>query len=309
MTKINKEMAFAWLKRPNELPKENLVKLVCKTTLPTVHPEDSRYMKRIFPVEELKLAARSLIGKPIGLNHVKVIPNSIVLDSEWNPEEKQVESLGYVPLEYTGKVKAGNIGKCSVEYSWRKEVKVDDGISFEGLNFLRVDLLENLEPGDPQTSVTLFEAKGKKGRLLGEAKKALTEENKDQEEPVEKPVEPSEEIPIEEVKEVVEDAVEEVKPETPPEQVEEIAEKTVEELHKRVTELEESISRLTNTIKEMEKAREQKITEAKEDSKQEVIKKIEAVIPTNLICTRFNMGAQRLLTDIKRVIYEAKKGE
>jgi|GEM_PF-2401918 len=168
--------SFEWLKVPEDISKDHLVKVVAKTNLPTIHPDDPEYPVRLFPEEELKKSARSLAHRPVGLNHKKVIDNAIVVDSEYNPETKAIEALLYLPKEYIRKIREGKIKHVSVEYRWREEERKEEGVEFRGLIFDRIDLLENMEPGDPYTSISLFESKG--GRIvmsLEEKKKAWYE--------------------------------------------------------------------------------------------------------------------------------------
>ncbi len=153
-----------------EVPKVNLLKLVAKTEATTYHPADPDYPVRKFNAEELKLAARTLIGRPVGRNHEAMpISGAYVLDAEYS--DNQVEAVAYVPGEWVDKVRKGLIGKCSIEYTWRDE-KRNGGVEFEGLVFTRLDLLEGAKPGDKKATVTLFEADGdsKTGLLLTEVK-------------------------------------------------------------------------------------------------------------------------------------------
>jgi len=170
--------SFEWLKVPEDISKDHLVKVVAKTNLPTIHPDDPEYPVRLFPEEELKKSARSLAHRPVGLNHKKVIDNAIVVDSEYNPETKAIEALLYLPKEYIRKIREGKIKHVSVEYRWREEERKEEGVEFRGLIFDRIDLLENMEPGDPYTSISLFESKG--GRIV------MSLEEKKLEEKVEK---------------------------------------------------------------------------------------------------------------------------
>jgi hypothetical protein len=142
------------------IPKERLIKLISKTSAPTIHPDDPVYPIRRFNNEELRRAARTLISRPIGLNHDHVIPNAYVLDSEYSEPERQVESIGVVPQEWLAKIRSGKVRNCSVEYTWRNETRneADQSVEFEGLVFTRVDLLEGLTPGDKNSTVKLYES-------------------------------------------------------------------------------------------------------------------------------------------------------
>lgn len=160
--KKNKE-SFEWVK-PIDIPKENLVKIIAKSTSTTKHPEDPKYPKRIFLEEEILKSARSLIARPVGINHRQIIHGAYVIDAEYNEKDKVVEAILALPKHIINKIRKKKIKKCSIEYGWRDEEKTNEGTIFKGLWLQRVDLLEGLEPGDPNTSVQLFESK--QGRVL-----------------------------------------------------------------------------------------------------------------------------------------------
>lgn len=166
--------SFEWLSKPEDLPKDRLLKIVAKTPSPegtTIHLEDKDYPVRIFKEEEINKNARSLIGTVLGWNHESRIVPSYVVDTEYNKEEKQLEALAFVPESIIEKVKKGEIKQASIEYDWRGENKTEDGIEFEGLRIFRVDLLDKEhQAGDKNTQVSLFEAKERTGRILGEMK-------------------------------------------------------------------------------------------------------------------------------------------
>ena len=182
MNKLD-ELAFDWVPK-SYLETGNLVKLVAKTTADTIHPGDKLGRVRKFPAEELKLAARSLINRPVNVNHnKKSIEGAWVIDSEYNDE--QIESVAYVPNTYIDKIKRGEIKNCSIEFGWRNENVEGDNITFDGLFLKGIALLDEtlLKPGaragDPNSVVALFE---KTNNFLAEM--TLIE----QEEPVEEPV-------------------------------------------------------------------------------------------------------------------------
>ena len=159
--------SFTWVDESGAalpIPKNQLIKLVSKTESTTYHPGDVQYPIRRFAGEELRRAARTLVGKPIGRNHESLpIRGAYVLDSEYDEVGSAVESIGYVPASWIDKIKTGKVNRCSVEYSWRKEnrCEADNSCMFEGLIFTRVDLLEGIPPGDPNSAVQLFESTNK----------------------------------------------------------------------------------------------------------------------------------------------------
>ena len=156
------ESKYSWCKIPEDIPRKNLVLVTAKTTTPTHHSEDPVYTHRLFDEEELKESARSLARRQIGINHIPemVLPKPYqVIDAQYNPETKSVEALLYLPDEYIQKIKEGKIKHVSVEYYWRDEEHLPEGVKFKGLVFDRVDLLEGMNPGDKNTEIKLLESK------------------------------------------------------------------------------------------------------------------------------------------------------
>jgi hypothetical protein len=156
------ESKYTWAKIPDDIPRKNLVFVTAKTTTPTHHSDDPVYTHRLFDEEELKESARSLARRQIGINHIPemVLPKPYqVIDAQYNPETKSVEALLYLPDEYIQKIKEGKIKHVSVEYYWRDEEHLPEGVKFKGLVFDRVDLLEGMNPGDKNTEIKLLESK------------------------------------------------------------------------------------------------------------------------------------------------------
>lgn len=280
------EMAFDWTKGIEGLPKERLLKVVAKTTAPTIHPEDPYYPIRLFGEEELKQNSRSIIGRPVGVNHEKMpIYGAYGVDSQWNDEEKQLECLLLVPSEYIKKVKEGKIKNASIEYTWRNTKKTEQGTDFEGLAVTRVDLVEGLEPGDPNAIVELFEASEQKGVVLAEVipPKELGE-----------PCSP-------ELRACV-DAL--LAKGTPEDSAWAICKSQLGETakEKRLKELEEAVTRLSTQISTLETSRNQAIEDAKREAKCETIGKIDAVIPKNIILRQGSAALVRLTQDIRKVL-------
>lgn len=170
--KSKKESPYTWAVIPDDLPRDNLVLITAKTIENTIHPEDPDYTIRVFKPEELKEAARSLAQRVVGLNHGPIIQGAFTVDAQWNEEEKAVEALLFLPNLWIRKVREGiesngerGIYKVSVEYTWRTEKREGNKVEFSGLVFNRVDLLENISPGDKLTNITLVE--GKRGLMEG----------------------------------------------------------------------------------------------------------------------------------------------
>jgi len=108
--------------------------------------------------EELKYAGRTLIDKPIGINHERQLPfpANKVADSEF--ESNRVEAVVKVEDEETNKLyETGKIKNVSIEAKYRS-ADVGEVLVPRGIVFTRLDLLtEGVAPGDPLTSVRLWE--------------------------------------------------------------------------------------------------------------------------------------------------------
>lgn len=160
--KTGKESAYDWAVMPEDLPRKNLVLITAKTPHPTFHKEDKDFPVRLFTTEELHEAARSLAHRPIGLNHMGIIEKAFTVDSQFNKSTDNVEALCYFPDEWIGKVRTllseGKESIFSVNYTWRNEKYVPEGVHFLGLIFDGVDLLCGLNAGDKFTSAQLVES-------------------------------------------------------------------------------------------------------------------------------------------------------
>lgn len=283
--------SFDWV--PNEIKsliadgKGKLLKLVAKTETTTVHPEDKEYTNRKFSAEELKMAARTLWRKPVGINHEQVIENAWVVDSEY--EDGKVEAIAYVPNEWAQKVESGLIDKCSVEYTWNSEKREGNTVEFGGLKFGRVDLLEGKMPGDADTSVKLFEAVEKKGVFITELTLVEAEEpEEDDDNPEDAPEDaPDEDAP--------EDAPENDTPDDEPEEDTPIA-----VLEGRIKELEDALARVIEELSINKTTVDERVEQARKEAKLAVGDEIRAKLPLDLV--RPDMRTRRLLADIKGII-------
>lgn len=161
--------SFEWSRGIEGLPQERLLKVIAKTTAPTIHPEDPTFPVRVFAETELMKNARSLIGRAVGRNHEQMpIYGAYAVDADWNELEKQLEAILFVPSEYVHKVAEGIIKNASIEYTWRDTKQTEAGTEFIGLGITRVDLVEGLPAGDPNAVVSLFESSEKRGVVLAE---------------------------------------------------------------------------------------------------------------------------------------------
>jgi len=108
--------------------------------------------------EELKYAGRTLMDKPIGINHERQLPfpANKVADSEF--ESNRVEAVVKIEDEETNKLyESGKIRNVSIEAKFRT-ADVGEVLVPRGIAFTRLDLLtEGVAPGDPLTSIRLWE--------------------------------------------------------------------------------------------------------------------------------------------------------
>jgi len=142
----------------------------------TVHPEEWPH-ERVFLREQLSKAAPTLIGKPFNIDHGRLIPGSSVLVSYWNEAADAVRYLGVLPdSEMLAKLKEGE-KKVSVEFRADNYEQLD-GIAPVGITFEGLAMLENYEPGDPNTSIKLWEAIIKKEQTSALSLQAHTVEQR-----------------------------------------------------------------------------------------------------------------------------------
>lgn len=139
---------------------KNLVKVVALHPVTTYHPgqwpEVRHYVER-----ELKKVAKTFRGGYICLDHYWFYdPPYEILDSVWDEEDCRIEMLCYVPQDITERIRNGTIKHVSVDMDWEILRKMN-GVVPEGLKGLGVSFLEQLQPGDPRTSVELLNAWGK----------------------------------------------------------------------------------------------------------------------------------------------------
>jgi len=110
--------------------------------------------------EELRLAARSLAERPLGLNHEKELPfpENKVVDAEF--EGNNVEAVIRIYDEEVNHLyEAGRIKNVSIEAKYRS-ADIGQALVPRGIVLTRLDLLtEGVAPGDPLTSIMLWERK------------------------------------------------------------------------------------------------------------------------------------------------------
>jgi len=163
------EKAKEWFKTRQEKAKEsfswagsikevfgtsNLIRGKALHPLRTVHPEEWPEVREYLE-EELQKATHSLKGKPLILDHYKPIRGKI-LGAEY--EDGAIEYVAQLNDPHVMKqIVGGDIKHCSVEFEW-KSLENIDGVAPRGIVFTGLSLLKDFEPGDPLTTVEVWEA-------------------------------------------------------------------------------------------------------------------------------------------------------
>jgi len=151
-SRLGKE-SFSWVGDIKVYDK-NLIRGKALHPIMTVHPEEWPSV-RVYLEEELKRAAHTLAGKPLLLDHLYPIDGR-VLGAEY--EDGAIEYFAEVHderiLEW---VRDGTIKHCSVEYEWSSLERVN-GVAPRGIQFTGLALLKNFEPGDPESTVEVWES-------------------------------------------------------------------------------------------------------------------------------------------------------
>jgi len=131
----------------------NLIRGKALHPIRTVHPEEWPELREYLE-EELQKAVHSLKGKPLILDHYKPVHGE-VLDAEY--EDGAIEYIAKVDDPHIWNlIKNDDIKHCSVEFEWKSLENVD-GVAPRGINFTGLSLLKNFLPGDPLTTVEVWE--------------------------------------------------------------------------------------------------------------------------------------------------------
>ncbi|MFQ6094700.1 MAG: hypothetical protein ACE5NN_01015 [Candidatus Bathyarchaeia archaeon] len=154
--------SFSWV-GDVEVHGENLIRGSALHPIKTVHPEEWPGV-RIYLEEELQKATHTLAGKPLLLDHLYPI-DGVVLGAEY--EDGAIEYVAELNDEkILSWIRNGVIEHCSVEYDWSSLEKVD-GVAPRGIRFTGLALLKDFEPGDPETTVEVWESIIKKLKETG----------------------------------------------------------------------------------------------------------------------------------------------
>jgi len=128
----------------------------------------------IFVYEELLEGARSLIEKPLELDHV-VSDYGIVLDANFNRKSRKVEYQGLITNPWVGRLALdGKLrNEVSVRACWRKRPWVD-GYKLVGLYFRGLSLLKDTPPASRETSMKVVQDMFQSGRQATQLERTLS---------------------------------------------------------------------------------------------------------------------------------------
>jgi len=144
--------SFSWV--GNIKPFGKLIRGKALHPLKTEHPEEWPSI-RVYLEEELQKSAHTLAGKPLLIDHMHPLSGE-VLTAEY--EDGAIEYIAKLEdQDVLNKIRDEKIRHCSVEFEWKSLENVD-GVAPRGINFTALSLLENFQPGDPLSSVEIWEA-------------------------------------------------------------------------------------------------------------------------------------------------------
>jgi hypothetical protein len=135
--------------------------------------------RNVYTEDELIRAARTLIGKPVSLNHEKPLPGVEIVDAEY--EDGAVECILRVEdPEIARKIDNEEILHVSVEADYR-EAEAANGIKPKGLIFTGLALLtKDVLPGVPLTRIIPIEKIVKSFTFTEEEKEEMSEKIEEQ---------------------------------------------------------------------------------------------------------------------------------
>jgi len=151
-----KRESFSWTGSIEQIPeKSNLIRGQALHPIKTYHMDEWPSV-RVYLEEELSKSAQTLAGKPLLLDHLFTL-NGTVLDARYEDGAIEYTATLEEPA-ILNKIRDGQIKHCSVELEWQSLDRVN-GVAPRGINFVGLSLLSPaVEPGDPVSSVELWES-------------------------------------------------------------------------------------------------------------------------------------------------------
>jgi len=153
--KAELEESFSWTSEFDVLrPYRKLIRFKAIHPIKTFHPHEWPHL-RVYLEDELKNSAESLVGKPLFLDHWKPLRGSI-LGAHY--EDGALEGIADLEDEdVLQMIRDGQIKYGSVQFRWKTLENVN-GVAPRGINYEHFSLLKDLEPGDPEATVEIWES-------------------------------------------------------------------------------------------------------------------------------------------------------
>jgi len=162
--KAELEESFSWAGDIRPYPSARLIRGEAIHPIKTFHPYEWPQL-RVFLEDELEKSAETLVDKPLFLDHWRPL-NGKVLGARY--EDGALEYIAELNDEDVLRmIRDGQIKHASVQFEWKILEQVD-GVAPRGLSFQHLSLLKDMEPGDPRSTVELWESIA---RQLKEAKR------------------------------------------------------------------------------------------------------------------------------------------
>jgi len=153
--KAELEESFSWTGEFDVLrPYRKLIRFKAIHPIKTFHPHEWPHL-RVYLEDELKKSAETLVGKPLFLDHWKPLKGS-VLGAHY--EDGALEGIADLEDEdVLQMIRDGQIKYGSVQFRWKTLENVN-GVAPRGINYEHFSLLKDLEPGDPEATVEVWES-------------------------------------------------------------------------------------------------------------------------------------------------------
>ena len=149
------EESFSWAGTIRNIPQTgNLIRGKALHPIRTVHPQEWPQVREYLE-EELQKSAHTLAGTPLNLDHDKPLQGKVLGAEYENGAIEYVAQLDDPTI--TRQIAEGTIKHCSVEFEWKTLEKLN-GVAPKGITFTGLSLLRDYPPGDPRTTVEVWEA-------------------------------------------------------------------------------------------------------------------------------------------------------
>jgi len=147
--------SFSWVGDVEVVPGKKLIRGKAIHPVKTYHPNEWPKVRKYLE-SELKASAESLVGVPLILDHWRILPYKVTgAKYEDGALEFVAECDDEVILQ---KIRNKAIAHMSPEFKWGiLEHQEDGSIAPKNIKFSALSLLEFLPPGDPQSTVEVWE--------------------------------------------------------------------------------------------------------------------------------------------------------